>query len=80
MTDTIRRTPPAGELPQRQLALELRYAIDVAKQVNTERSYAKVKELIKGNPTNVRARHIEHNLGVARIAWLKERPSLGWRS
>jgi hypothetical protein len=68
-----------NELPQRRLALELRYAIDIARRVNSEASYARVKELIAGNPHNVRSRHVEHNLGVGRIDWLKKRPSLGWR-
>lgn len=79
MTD-IRRTPPPGELPQRQLALELRYAIDVAAKTNNERSYARVRALIESSPTNVRSRHVEHNLGATRVSWLKERPSLGWRN
>jgi len=70
---------PKDELPQRQLALELRYAIDIARRVNSEASYARVKELIVGNPHNVRSRHVEHNLGVGRLAWLDKRPSLGWR-
>ena len=67
-----------NELPQQVLALELRYAIDIARRVNSEASYARVKKLIEDNPHNVRSRHVEHNLGVGRIEWLKKRPSLGW--
>lgn len=74
---STRRTPPPGELPQRQLALELRYAIDVAQKTNSEPAYAKVAKLIASNPTNAKARHVAHNLGRRRLEWLAERPSLG---
>ena len=75
----VRRLPPPGELSQRQLALALRYAIDVARQKPSDRSRKKVKELIEGSPTNVRSKHVEHNLGSERIEWLRKRPSLGWK-
>ena len=73
------RVTPPGELPQTQLALELRYAIDIARRINNDTTRQRVKDIIEANPINVRSRHVEHNLGVARIAWLKERPSLGWK-
>lgn len=71
--------PIPGELPQRQLALELRYAIDVATKQPSDASRDRVRKLLKANPVNARSRHVAHNLGATRIAWLKERPSLGWR-
>lgn len=75
----MRRTPPPGELTQRRLALELRYAIDVARKADSDASYDRVRKLIRGNPVNVRSRHVEYNLGVERVAWLEARPRLGWK-
>jgi hypothetical protein len=70
MTETIRRMPPEGEMPQRQLALELRYAIDVEMLHPTAAGFARVQALIEANPYGVTTRHVEHNLGATRLDFL----------
>lgn len=69
--------PTPDEMPQRTLALELRYAIDQCQRLPSDVNYGRIARLIAGNPKNVRSRHVQHNLGVERLRWLKERPRLG---
>jgi hypothetical protein len=57
---------------QHRLALELRYAVDVAKKYPTEPNVTSVRELIDAHPHGSRSRHVEHNLGQARLEWLYE--------
>lgn len=59
------------ELPQRRLALELRYAIDVERKKPTNASFQRVRSIIEAHPRGVTSRHVEHNLGVARMEWLR---------
>jgi hypothetical protein len=66
-----RRSPPPGELPQRVLALELRYAIDVERKRATAAHFNKVARLIEDNPYGFASRHVRHNLGTERTDWLK---------
>lgn len=68
---TARRNPPKGEMPQRRLALELRYAIDVEIKHPTSVNFEKVRQLVTQNRYGVTTRHVEHNLGVARMEWLR---------
>lgn len=60
-----------GELSQRVLALELRYAIDVARVKPTANAFGRVKALIEANPHGAASRHVEYNLGVARMEWMR---------
>lgn len=59
------------ELSQRRLALELRYAIDLERKQPTAAHFAKVRQLVEQNPVNVASRHVNHNLGVGRLDWLR---------
>lgn len=65
------RLPPTGELPQRQLALELRYAIDVARERPSGAAFDRVKALVDRHPHGMTSRHVEHNLGLTRNEWLR---------
>jgi len=55
--------PGGEELSQRALALDLRYYIDL-------RQAATVRRLVTDNPVNFASRHVQHNLGQARLKWL----------
>lgn len=59
-------------LSQRRLALELRTAIDVAIRLPRQDHIDKVKALMEDHPHGSTSRHIEHNLGDARLYWLYE--------
>jgi hypothetical protein len=52
------------------LALELRAAIDMARR--SPRYVDIVKDLMEAHPHGSTSRHIEHNLGDARLGWLYE--------
>lgn len=58
--------------PQRILALELRAAIDIARQRPQAPHVEKVRELIGDHPHGIQSRHVEHNLGEQRLYWLYE--------
>ena len=58
--------------PQRRLALELRYAIDIARKQPSVTNAAKVAELIDSHPHGFLSSHVQHNLGQARVVWLYE--------
>lgn len=55
------------EIPQRRLALELRFAIDDARRTGRT---TQVLRLVKENPQGWRANHVTHNLGPKRMRWL----------
>lgn len=75
--------PIAAEpLPQRLLAAELRYRIDVAMRAEGVApgnasvtpigpSLGRVRELADKHPKGLRSQHVRHNLGAARLGWLK---------
>jgi hypothetical protein len=67
----VRRTPPAGELPQRKLMLELRYAIDLVMKLPTDERMKAVRKLIEDNPHGFNSHHVQYNLGVARMDFLR---------
>jgi hypothetical protein len=58
------------EIPQRELAIRLRIAIDRAMAEPTARWLAAVARLVQENPRGVASSHVTHNLGAARRAWL----------
>jgi hypothetical protein len=81
MASTLR---PAEPMAQRLLAVELRYRIDVAMQaeaavaagtreVAPNQYLDNVRELVERHPRGLRSAHIQHNLGPARLGWLKEK-------
>lgn len=58
--------------PQRQLALRLRYHIDcVLSGSSADQHIAEIRLLVRDNPTSILSRHVAHNLGAERMAWLK---------
>lgn len=57
---------------QRRVALELRYAIDVARRRPTAEAIERVRHLIAAHRTAFESRHVQHNLGLLRQEWLKE--------
>ena len=63
--------PRIDPMGQRELALALRYHIDLAIQRGDQHRDI-VARLVRTNPTSVRSRHVAHNLGVARLAWLED--------
>lgn len=58
------------ELPQRILAYELRIAIDRCMRSSDQRFVERLQRLVGDNPRGVWSSHVQHNLGVARRAWL----------
>lgn len=60
------RDVPKVEHGQHHLALLLRYAVD-------RRSEEAVQILFAENPVNIRSRHVVHNMGKARMKWLREK-------
>jgi hypothetical protein len=82
--DTLRYgTPPQERLPQRLLAIRLRYAIDVARQAEAAVELGNVapvtthvqsvRELVEEHPKGMRSAHVHHNLGPGRLDWLREK-------
>lgn len=61
-----------GPLSQRRVALELRAAIDIARQRPTSATINEVEAIVRENSRAVGSRHVEHNLGQARLDWLYE--------
>jgi hypothetical protein len=59
-----------AELPQRKLAYELRIAIDRAMRSPQPRFLRKVTQLVEENPRGAGSRHVTHNLGRGRRAYL----------
>lgn len=62
------------ELPQRQLAQELRFAIDDARRSGRTTQLAR---LLEDNPRGVRSTHVQYALGQDRRRWL-EAFQQGW--
>lgn len=61
-------------VPQRQLALRLRYHIDcIMRGHDRERHESEVAALALDNPTSLRSSHVAHNVGAARLAWMEDR-------
>lgn len=58
---------------QRRVALELRYAIDLARRSGKPTDEERVRHLISAHASAFRSRHVQHNLGAARLAWLGEK-------
>jgi len=68
------------EVPQRILAQVLRAKVDIMRRhpyQNNAPRRREVRELIERNPHNARSRHVQHNLGKARLDWLVEHIGLG---
>ncbi len=61
--------PRTDPMTQRELALALRYYIDQAQARGTQQ-HVLIKQLIAENPNAFRSRHVQHNLGKQRLAWL----------
>lgn len=59
-----------AELPQRKLAYELRIAVDRAMRSPQPRFVRRVRQLVEENPKGMKSRHVTHNLGVARRAYV----------
>lgn len=58
-------------LGQRELALALRYHIDMA-QIRGAQHRDIITRLIAANPTSFRSRHVQYNLGTIRRRWLAD--------
>jgi hypothetical protein len=59
-------------MTQRELAQALRYHIDQS-QLRGEPHIGIVRTLITDNPSAFRSRHVQHNLGAFRLAWIEDR-------
>lgn len=82
-------SPPREYISQRRLAVELRYRIDVAMRAEERYaaggdpgpgnvapvsvSLGRVRELTVDHPQGMLSRHVQHNLGPARMQWLREK-------
>ena len=64
-------TPRIDPLTQRVLAQTLRYQIDQS-QMRGDPHIEIVRSLIAENPHAFRSRHVQHNLGLYRLEWLRE--------
>lgn len=75
-------------MSQRKLAMELRYRIDVAIDAEERASFTdpgpgyvvpvgptleRVRELVIDHPQGMLSKHVRHNLGPARLQWLREK-------
>jgi hypothetical protein len=58
-------------LPQRQLALELRYYIDLVPKLPFI-ARDEIRYLLRTSPHGAKSKHIEHNLGKRRMEWLRK--------
>lgn len=56
-------------MPQRELALALRYHIDQA-QMRGNKHEDVIKSLLAANPTSFHSSHVQRNLGAKRLRWL----------
>lgn len=66
-------TPPElTEIPQRRLALELRFWIDYTMRRPTFANKTVLRLMIEDNPTGWASSHVQHNLGERRLAWIEE--------
>jgi hypothetical protein len=62
------------QMPQAQLAQELRHAIDRARRRPSDtRAVTRVLDLLRDNPRSAASTHVAHNLGSTRLAWLAAR-------
>lgn len=68
-----RARPTAAPWSQRRVALELRYAIDLARKSGKPTDDERVRNLIEIHASAFRSRHVQYNLGAARLAWLGEK-------
>ena len=59
------------QLPQRVLLYELKRAIDRARHSPQPRWVEAVDALVEENPNGMKSKHITHNLGAARLEWLR---------
>ena len=57
-------------LPQRELLLRMRYAIDTARKYPTDYNVRSAQVLAMSNPNGLRSGHLRHNLGAQRWEWL----------
>lgn len=57
-------------LGQRELALDLRYLIDIARRTEASDAVERIRLLIAEHPHGAASRHIHHNIGKERLAWL----------
>jgi hypothetical protein len=62
---------PIDQLPQRQLVIELRMAIDSA-IAGHRRGPERVRRLVAENPHSATSAHVLYNIGKARAAYLQE--------
>lgn len=60
-------------LPQRVLLYELKRAIDRARHSPQPRWVEAALKLVEENPNGMKSKHITHNLGAERLAWLRAR-------
>lgn len=63
--------PRTDPMTQRELALALRYQIDQADQRGSQQHVDEIKRLLAQNPNAFASRHVQHNLGKQRLAWLE---------
>ena len=61
---------PVESMPQKELLLRLRAAIDTATQYPTQEHTDKAVKLAVDHPRGMRSSHVSHNLGVSRWEWL----------
>jgi hypothetical protein len=61
---------PVDPIPQRQLALEYRMAIDSA-MAGRKLGMRRVRRLVAENPTSTWSTHVQYNIGKGRAAWLR---------
>ena len=62
----------AEPMGRHELALELRFQIDMARKPGRPSNKAVLAQLIQSHPAGVASSHVRHNLGIARLAWLAQ--------
>ena len=59
-------------MPQREVLLRLRYAIDTARKYPRPENIESALDLASEHPNALRSGHLTHNLGVERWRWLEQ--------
>jgi hypothetical protein len=59
-------------MPQHEVLLRLRYAIDTARKYPRPENIESAVSLANDHPNALRSGHLKHNLGVERWRWLEE--------
>jgi len=61
---------PTEAVGQQRFAMDLRFRIDTAVTYPSKRNIEEAVALARSQPASLASRHVQHNLGKRRLAWL----------